>query len=345
MEKKRTTVDFLQSDAELPLHVVYQQMQENVSEFKNMWEICLTVEDFDNQRIAMEYLYTNGFYDKLQMLIDKNIQSANRLNRKTARMYQLLRERKTTGKRQDRMKLLQTANRLRLAETDYELHILRDLLHIYCYFDMNQYGKIGGYNDHIKELLPRVSDPLLKKLFTLRLHETLFIYHWKRNEMLLSRKYAYQLLKEINNPIKKVDLHNLLAQGYLFDSFDQANLHVIEAMDIAKQIQYERGIYGLKNYTLPFIAAYHRKTEGIETEDKAEQAHIALAEGNSALCIKILENFEEHTPFQQYYLGKAKQDKVLLRISYQRFVEERDDYFYARLPLEELNALDQQKDA
>ncbi|ENH96294.1 hypothetical protein J416_11602 [Gracilibacillus halophilus YIM-C55.5] len=185
-----------------------------------------------------------------------------------------------------------------------------------------------------------VNDPLLSQLLETRLDETLFIYHWKRNEMLLSRKYGYQLLRKTYNLRKVVDIHNILAQGYLFESYEQAMHHAQAALDIATEIDSERAIYGLRNYTIPFLSAHHAKTKGITTEDQAEKAHLALANGDFEMCVQILEAFDKFTPFQQYYLGKATRDKQLLRKSYRRFIEERDDYFYAMLPLQALNQLD-----
>lgn len=343
MRRNRIVNDFLRSDRDMPIHVIYQQLIGTPTEYDDMIAIFSQVKDDYAQRIAMEYFYANGFFSELKVILEKNKNSSSRTNQKMARIYQILYERKTNNKKRatNPAKYLQVVNRMKIPENEYELHILRDLLHIYCYFDMNQYGKMGTYNTHIKKLLQHIKDPLLHHLFAMRLDETLFIYHWKRNELILTRRYGFKLLKEIKNPYKKIDIHNLLAQSYLFDSYDQAYYHVTEAIALAEELHYERGIYGLRNYTLPFIAAYHGRTDGITTEDKAEQAHIALAENNPTLCVRILEGFENLTPFQQYYLGKAKQNKMLLRTAYQRFVEERDDYFYARLPLEELNTLDQ----
>ncbi|GAE92547.1 phage DNA-binding protein [Gracilibacillus boraciitolerans JCM 21714] len=329
----------------MPLHVIYQQLKGQPNELRDMSEICLLSENEDNQRTAMEYLYVNGLYDELKVMTDKIKYATNTTNRKSAKIYQIMYERKMLKPQQLKPEtpsnFIKATNRLKIMNEDYTLRILRDLVHIYSYFDMKQYGEIGSFNENIKHLMLEVKDPMLYELFESRLNETLFIYHWKRNELILSRKYGYQLLKKTSNYRKQIDIHNILAQGYLFESYQQAIHHVSLALEMAEQLSYERAIYGLKNFTLPFIAAYHKKTEGITSEDIAEQAHIALAEGGDVdKCIGLLEGLDTLTPFQQYYLGQAKQDKGLLRKAYQRFIEERDDYFYARLPLEALHALD-----
>ncbi|QGH36383.1 hypothetical protein GI584_21065 [Gracilibacillus salitolerans] len=345
MKRNQIVREFLLNDTEMPLHVVYQQLKGQPNELKDMSEICLSSKNEANQCAAMEYLYANGLFHELKLLIENTQYATNKQVRKSSRIYQVMYDRKTLRAKQLKpdapVKYIQSVNRLKIHDEEHTLKVLRGLVHIYCYFDMHQYGKIGTFNQSIKKDLLYVKDPLLYNLFEARLNEALLNYHWKRNELILSRKYGYQLLKETNNQRKIIDIHNILAQGYLFESYDQAMHHVSVAMEMARQLQYERAMYGLRNFTLPFIAAYYRRTEGITSEDPAEQAHIALAENDLDTCIRILENFDELTPFQLYYLGQAKQDKHLLRTSYQRFIEERDDYFYARLPLEALNALDQ----
>ncbi|MGN8646431.1 AimR family lysis-lysogeny pheromone receptor [Gracilibacillus sp. HCP3S3_G5_1] len=345
MNRKQMVMGFLSNDTEMPLHVVYQQLKGQPNEWKDMSEICLNSENGANQCVAMEYLYANGLLDELRLLIDKTMYAKNKLVRKTSRIYQIMYDRKILRAKQLKPDMpvhyIQTVNRIKINEEEYSLKILRDLVYIYSYFDTHQYGEIGTFKQLIRQNLLHITDPLLYDLIESRLNEILFIYHWKRNELILSRKYGYQLLNETNNPHKKIDIHNTLAQGYLFESYEQAMYHVSVAIELATQLQNERALYGLQNFTLPFIAAYYKRTEGITSEDKAEQAHIALAENKIEKCIRILEKFKELTPFQQYYLGRAKQDKQLLRTSYQRFIEERDDYFYAKLPLEALNALDQ----
>ncbi|MFC4402835.1 AimR family lysis-lysogeny pheromone receptor [Gracilibacillus xinjiangensis] len=336
---------FLKSDVEMPFYVVYQQLKGRPDELESMRHISLNCQNEDNQRVAMEYLYANGCFDELLSLIGKNRTSINISNRSRAICYQLMYDRKTLPKKQLKpdapMRYLEEINRVKSSSDDDAFLILKNVMHIYCYFDMHQYGKIGTYKERIIQSIERLHDPLLKELFEARLAELLLIYHWKRNEVILARKYGYKLLADTNNQRKKMELHNILAQTYLFESYDQAIQHASFAIGLARNIEDERAIYGIKNYTIPFISSHYQLTDGIHTEDMAEQAHQALAKGDHRACIKILEQFRSPTPFQQYYLGKAKKDRQLLLTAYRRFIDERNDYFYARLPLHALNALDQ----
>ncbi|SER88543.1 hypothetical protein SAMN04487944_1126 [Gracilibacillus ureilyticus] len=336
---------FFESEAELPLYVVYQHLKGRPDELESLRQLSLYCKSEENQRVAMEFLYTNGLFNELSRLIEKNRTSINISNRSRAIVYQLMYERKTLPKKQLKpdapVHYLKEINRIKSSSEDDAFLILKDLLHIYCYFDMHQYGKIGTFTERVKQRIEHLQDPLLQQLFEERLTESLLIYHWKRNEVILARKYGYRLLADTDNKRKKIDLHNILAQTYLFESYDQAIQHAYFAIEIAHNIQDERAIYGLKNYTVPFISSHYQITDGICTEDKAEIAHQALANGEYEECIRILEDFPKLTPFQQYYLGAARKDKQLLQTAYRRFIDERDDYFYARLPLHVLNALDQ----
>lgn len=342
--KKIDRENIFDADTETPLSLVYLQCKGQPNEIEIMTRLCLETEEPVNQRIALEYLYSNGLYRELSVLIEKNRQSDNKDNQIWAKIYQILCERKRMATKQLKpatpRKYLNVIERLKVEDDNYPILLLKGLIYIYTYFDSNQYGKIGTYKMRISEYLSKVRDPLLHELFRMRINEILLVYHWKRNELILSRKYGYDLLNSLSNKRKIIDVHNILAQGYLFESYEQAYSHVTGALAIAKCIQYERAIYGLTNFTLPFISSYHGETNGITTEDYAEKAHLALANGDRNTCIRLLEKIEEKTPFQVYYLGKAKKDKDLLINSYRRFIEERDDFFYARLSLEALNELD-----
>lgn len=198
---------FLESDNELPIYVIYQQLKGYPNEIDNMRLICLHCKSDHNQRVAMEYLYAVGLLEELHDVIAKNRTSIHKKNRTAALAYQLMYDRKNLSNKQVKPKMIRQSikeiNRIEAEADDDIFPILKDLLHIYCYFDMHQYGKIGLYNDRIKIGLDRLMDPLLRELLEHRLDETLFIYHWKRNELILSRKYGYRLLANTNNDYKK----------------------------------------------------------------------------------------------------------------------------------------------
>ncbi|MDC3414961.1 AimR family lysis-lysogeny pheromone receptor [Aquibacillus sp. 3ASR75-11] len=338
MNKSIFQEQFVVNGEELPLNLIIKMLSARYAPaevMELMRAVCLHVTSDDNLRVSLEFLYTNGFLDDVAILINKNKQVHNARNHNWASVYQVILDRRKNRTKPHRY--LSMLSSLKLEED--VLLCLRDFLHVYAYYEMCQYGMLGKYLDSLTENLATIEEPLIKELFSLRLDEVLLTYHWKRNEMVMARKYGFRLLNNTYNPRKKTDIHNTMALGYVFDRYQQAMSHANEALTIAHSINHSPGVYGITNYTIPFISAYHGVTDGVTSDDEAEQAHLALARGDNAACIEIIANIEFKTPFQMYYLGKAMQDKRLLEKSYVRFIEERSDYFFARLPLLELNRL------
>ncbi|MBM7571244.1 AimR family lysis-lysogeny pheromone receptor [Aquibacillus albus] len=327
---------------ELPLYQVFQiinatttNTQQAIHQIK---DFCLSTTSEENLRTSLEFLYSYGFLTELDQQIERNLQIENPVNQRWARLYQIIRDR-----RQEKAKpydYTRTDNYLERLEAldiqDKESECLRDFLYVYAYFERKQYSKLGKYADRILLTLHELKDPMMKELFSIRFDEVQVIYHWKRNEMIIARKFGYRILNTTKSLRKKIDIHNMMALGFLYDSYESAIYHVNEALKIARNIDFKPAIEGIKNYTLPFISAYNGVTDGVSSADQAEKAHLALAKGDKKTCIQLLSELKTLTPFQQYYLGKAREDQSLLEESYQRFMKEQSDYFFAMLPLKEL---------
>ncbi|WP_053218060.1 AimR family lysis-lysogeny pheromone receptor [Virgibacillus senegalensis] len=334
----RARNQFFLKEGELSLFHVFQSF--SVSDDINTAidvtrSYCLKARASVNQRVGMEFLYAYGFLDDLDCLIEKNLASKNPKNRQWGQLYKLINLR-----RKRKLKTDEYLERLNTLEADsVELECLHMFLRVYAHFERKEYGKLSSYLDGLLLNIHEIKDPLLRELFSVRLDEMLLTFHWKRNEMIIARKHGFRILQTTHCPRKKVDIHNTMALGYLFDSYHQAMQHAIEAKRLANMIEDLTAIQGINNYTIPFIAAFHGRTEGITTPVESEAAHLALARGDVTTCVNILSNFTSLTPFQQYYLGKATRDVEMLEISYRRFVKERSDHFFAKLPLLEMNKL------
>ncbi|MDL4839095.1 AimR family lysis-lysogeny pheromone receptor [Aquibacillus rhizosphaerae] len=336
---------FMFDGMELPLHQVFQLISVTEKDIdvaiKRTRDLCMYARSDENKKIGLEFLYSHGLLDELDELIATNLQTNNPDNMKWAKIYQIMNDRKRSDNSPlDIAQPMDYLNRLNDIDiSGVELQCLNDFLRIFCEFDINQYRNFGTYSERLREMIQQIDDPLIRDLFSSRLDEAFAIFHWKRNEMILARKFGYRILNATKSQKKKIDIHNMMALGYLYDNYQQAMYHANEALEIAKEINSVSALQGLNNFTIPFICAYHRKTEGISSNIQSEIAHIALAKGDYKTCIEILRNAETLTPFQQYYLGKALQDEQLLQESYHRFINERSDYFYAKLPVYELRKL------
>ncbi|MYL54574.1 hypothetical protein GLW08_14660 [Pontibacillus yanchengensis] len=300
-------------------------------------QYCFMTTCDENKRMGLEFLYWNGFFEALPILIEKNYQSENPINQQWAWIYGVMLDR--LKNRPDPYEYMEKVKKKGFIDAD--LQCLSTFLMVYAYFELHQFGKLGTYLEQIQSHLERMEQNFLQDMFTDRYYELVFQYHWRRNELLIGRKFAYHFMNRSNNLFKKTQMHIQLAETYVFESYEQAMFHIQEARSIAKRRNDSFSIKLIESRTIPFIAAVNEKAEGIVTTYLPEKAHVAIVNGDVETGIAILESFEELTPFQQYYLGKATQNKLYLQKAHDRLLNEQSDYFFARLPLRELQKLQQ----
>lgn len=298
-------------------------------------KFCLQSSSNEIQKKGMEFLYINGFFDDLKLLIQKNYESANSVNRRWAEVYQIMLDRRAKQYSPGQMRL-----RLReITPTDPELRCLIELCIVDTYFSQLDFGKIGNLLDKQQELFDAIHDNFMISCFNLRFYQKLFIYYWKRNELIMARKYAFRALNQSNSPATKASMHVNLGLTYSFDTYYQGMYHLKEALKISKQYNLQRYIHTIENHNIPFLSAHFKRPNNIVTTDISEQAHLEIAKGNNDKAIELLRGIELTSPFKMYYMGLAKQDKHMLNESCKMFVE-RSDYFYSRLPMNAIKNLE-----
>ncbi|KGX93059.1 hypothetical protein N781_13975 [Pontibacillus halophilus JSM 076056 = DSM 19796] len=295
-------------------------------------EFILNCQSYENQRVGMEFLYMNGFHEEMQRLIEQNRNSENKVNQEWAEVYQIILHRKQQKKFKG--ELIDFSNGFKTE--DPSLNCLLIFIKIYGYFELDQYEVLNDLLDtSLTPLMLNVDDTLLRIYFQLRENEMLFLYHWKRNETKIARKYAKNIIDNVFNQEKKCYVLIVLALTYTFDDYRKSDEYLQEAMDIADQYHLDFYDYTIRNLVYPFIYGVNGITEGIETDDLVEKAHLMAVKGDKETALDILSKKNSLTPFQEYYMGLATDDNHYFYNSYDRFVKEKD-YFYAQLPLNEL---------
>src|SRR5699024_2710998 len=270
----------------------------------------------------------NGYTADLQNLIIKNKNSLNQSNQEWADVYQVLIDR-----RYRRHETHIYLRRLKNIKTDDpQLKCLIELSKVALYYDQNEFGKIGNFLDIQHNLFNQIKDDFLFSSYRLKLYQHLFVYYWVRNELIMARKYAFRALNETNSVLTKASLHTNLGLTYTFDTYAQGMYHFKEALKLANTYQLEQVKRSIQQKNIPFFSAHVGDVEGIETDDRSEQAHLEISKGNRSKAITILEQMPLDSPFKLYYLGLAKQDKAILLQSYSDFINKRSDYFFSRLP-------------
>ena len=172
-----------------------------------------------------------------------------------------------------------------------------------------------------------------------RYQELLFHHLWKTDNSILANRHAYKMVNTELSPRKKTQMYHNLALCNLYNGFDSAIEPLTKSLEIAEEYDLHTFIRMVKNQTLPFISAFHQKTKGVATSDPVEHAHLALARGDNDTATRILKSISDLSPFQESYLGLATQDTRMLKRSYQRFIHEQGDHFFARVPLEYLKRM------
>ncbi|WP_226036317.1 AimR family lysis-lysogeny pheromone receptor [Aquibacillus saliphilus] len=289
---------------------------------------CLQSEIESVRRTGMEFLYMNGFYDDLEQLILKNSKSVSKVDREWAEVYQLM-----LASKESILSLHQLKEQsYKIDTTIPELKCLLHFIKVNIDYMAYQYDSLGYYLDEIKELIYEIECPVLSSLYETRLNAVLFTYFWKRNQLILARKHAY---KAINNTIsieRKAKVHINLGLTYIYDDFASSAYHLNEALKITEKFNMPQLTTSIIEKNYPFVCAHFGKIGKLQTNDPSEMAHIEIAKGNLKAATDILTTIPT-TPFRKYYLGLATGSENLLLESCNEFIEQRSDFFFAKLPI------------
>lgn len=322
---------YLESRTGLELHQFISMVQLSNDESR-MIEL---VKDFCQQshsnldnRLALEFFYLHGCHEELTYFIHINKESDNPLNRLYANYYQHMSHASLNRKIDEIIEMTPS-----ILTSDLALQCLHYFLYAEIDITRKQYDRLGYYLNKIQTLLQKIDNPLLATSFNIRTHILLFMYYWKRNELILARKHAYRVLQHPDYSLQKAKLHIYLGLSYIYEDFEAAIYHIDEATLLAKRLENKEIVNYIADFAKPFICAHFGQIEGVMTTNPIEQAHIEIAKGNQMKAKNILEQLSVETPFTQYYLGLATNEQKYFIHSFEGFMEQRGDHFFAKLPL------------
>ncbi|KGP71811.1 AimR family lysis-lysogeny pheromone receptor [Pontibacillus yanchengensis] len=299
-------------------------------------DYCLQSNSPEARYHSLEFFLMNGYKKEFTKLLHENKYSINPYDQTWAQLYELLSNLETQSMTSDKV-LFELESINPLSDEQSSVHVLTKL---YCFYDMNRFDVIASLTEELYGRVEVLEPSILKDSLLFRLNEVQQRYHWRRNELILSRKYGYKIIKQKNISLnRKCKTHQCLGLSYLYDSYDQSMFHLHQARNIAERYNLQDQEYYISQHNIPFVSAFHHKVDGITTQEPSEQAHIALAKGDYEEARMILSSFPTLTSFQTYYLGIATQNHHLFIKSYNKFVNEDSHHFFARLPLRELNKL------
>ncbi|MYL34856.1 hypothetical protein GLW05_14775 [Pontibacillus yanchengensis] len=318
------------------LFSVLQQLSKKYDEKTTIFltkEFCLNCQSEENQRVGMEFLYMNGFQEELKALININKEHSSQRNKEWGEVYEFIFDRRKNRKFSGELLNLRKFNS---DSNDPSLDCLLIFLNIYAHYEKYDYELLKKYKDILTEKLLNIDNTLLRIYFQIRENEVLFHYHWRRNELGIAKTYAHNIIDNTYNQEKRCEILLNLAVVYMFDDYEKSIKLLNEAKKIASDYTLDYYLESIDNQTKPFILLVNGIFEGISTTDLSEYAHLQIVRGNTEEAIEILNSFDDKTPFQEYYLGVALNSREVLESAYRNFLFNRNDYFFSRLPLDQL---------
>ncbi|GGF30314.1 hypothetical protein GCM10010954_31820 [Halobacillus andaensis] len=295
---------------------------ERAAELTKDYCIETSFQTIDDQLACFEFLYMNDYINDLETILHTKDNHAE-----PSFLYEKLIKRREKAFSLHELKEFES-----LIFRHPSLKCLHLFIMIYMYYDLKMYTALDKYIDLCCVHLLAVREPLFYYYMNLRFDELSFHHYWKTNNLILARKYAYKYISKVIAPRKLSSMHHNLSLTYVFEDYDSSMYHADQALKIAETHDFSSMTKILKNNTIPFIAAFHQRTENMTTSDLVETAHIALAENEWDKARAILTSLPTLTPFQESYLGLATQNSKILRHAHQRFLQENGDLFFAMLP-------------
>lgn len=294
-----------------------------------------------NLREAMEYLSLRGEFGLLKNIVEKEKESSNGENREWAHVYDLILKRYTSDIIPiDWFRRIEKINRT--AKT-LEMKILTEILLCQALYQNRNYRSLF---DHLKELeieINKIKNKFIKNSFTVRYKEALSVISLQSGRVDDSRRVSKELLaiyEEDNSfVIPMITALGKAGESFIFDNYELAKKYLEEGIKFLSTYS-DKGLgkkRGMFQYTLNFLKMFHwRDLEGLEeTLGDIELSYYRFKQGNHKEAERLLlankGSGDVSTPFENFYLGLARNDKDLIKKSLELF-EESGNIFYSKLP-------------
>jgi hypothetical protein len=285
----------------------------------------------ENLRLALEYASFNRNLPLLEYLINRELNSDNRVNQEWAKVYQLMLDLQKNHYDEDFLLMLRAVR-----ATTIEMDILTRIMECYFFYNNDDYRSFFALSKTIEKSIQNIYNQYIKETFLVRISEILLNSHFRNGEVEQCRRYANIVIDSNANKFRKANAYLTLSYTYLFENYDTS----IKLLLRSKELSVESGNVDkallIENKSIAFAKCYWSKDlESVQTNNEAEQAHLAIRRGNKELAISILNKIEQHTGFTKYYLGIATGKEQYLYESIAMF-KEQGDLFFINLPLIEL---------
>lgn len=293
-----------------------------------------------NIRLGMEFLNLYGELDLQGILVEKSVNSTNRVNKQLAEVYELLLRRSDESIEREDFHQQVEKKRKEKKITSNELRIVSDFALIYSFLDYKNYQMVLKYTKELRPHIGEIKNKSLSHSFLIRTKEMEASTNHRTNNI----EDARVLCKEIINDKENIyigttaNAYCILAETYCFTDFKVAKMYLERGISLLRNPTNKKLVIrkAVLENTLDFLRLYWGKElDLVKPHHPAELAFLYIKSNRESEAIAILDKIKREngslSAMQEYYMGLATGNKKYFEISIEKF-EKTGDFFYISLP-------------
>ncbi|MFD1738207.1 AimR family lysis-lysogeny pheromone receptor [Bacillus salitolerans] len=287
----------------------------------------------ENLRVAMEFYTMHGEIELLEELVNREKSSKDPLNREWAEVYEIVVQRykgELFGEKLNQIVLSRNSQ-------SKELHLLLCILHMFGVYDIGEYEAFFKVSNAILPEVQHFENEYIKTSYELHLYNLFCFSHLLANKVEECRHIATCIVTQthyLRYPIVASNAYHVLAQSYMFESFEESMKYIKRAEEIISILPDKKKVQKSKdiNNTKEFLRSYWKRELDSNPDSLAELAHRHIVRGNIDMGIDILDEIRTKqgnhlTAFQWYYYGLATNNMDCFKQAKQIFTSNKDRFF------------------
>ncbi|RAK19147.1 hypothetical protein B0I26_10764 [Anoxybacillus vitaminiphilus] len=256
------------------LRIVHLLFDDKRQQHRLIAEYCLSSENKEDVREAMEWASNNGFYELLFRLID--IYPSN-----FSDLYSLLLKRN-----QGQLSPIQFYNELEMIKFKMgkeieipETQVLIKILSMYSFLDLHSYSLILPIADHALNLSKQIMNYYIRESYMMRIKEIMAIHYMKQ----LQLENAVRIAREIINisnfdnfPLSVNFMLCLLAEMYVYSDYHKSIYYIEKAIEHFNRLELSENFMNRKHMLLAvhdFIKITNGVYQNLYLLGETEQAY------------------------------------------------------------------------
>ncbi|MCU5330670.1 AimR family lysis-lysogeny pheromone receptor [Bacillus wiedmannii] len=283
-------------------------------------------------RLAMYYLYLAGYSDLLSDLVGKEYKQSVTNNYRE--IFRVCLDRQTRSLRSGEFLKEIEVLRTKVNLNKPGVNILVNTLSIYGYFDLGAYNVLTVLQRMIQEKINHMPKGLEKTLNEVELNIICSYAYLMQDEVKMARDLLQKVLEEASAPgLLKATALSIVAESYIFCNPDKAFYYFELSLVELKKIRNNKSLLKRKlvENTLSFCCIIHNvHVKSGYIHHDAERALKYIRQNKKSEASAILNQIDNRTAIQDFYLSIATNDEKLRRKAYHRFLKD-GNLFYIKI--------------